>query len=245
VCQRTGRKVCRHCVAPIRHARPRSRRAIRASFCSDVPPSSNRGRRECRAPDAPAASRVEKNTRVSHHGHTGSPGIPRAMVLTAYFALSPVTGLSCHRRRRNLFSQLDASVGASGPHDFAVRRVTLSSVAPPASTASRPTSVTIAKRPSWRSGMAIVVNMICAKNEAEYFCKQDWTGQISLIRHEKLDFRRSDNLAARGEKRAFRRCPAHLWTMLRIAWRTMRARQIIIHAGGDHPDQRLPSFRSE
>jgi hypothetical protein len=38
--------------------------------------------------------------------------------------------------------------------------------------------------------MAAIVNMICAKNEAEYFCKQDWTGQISLMRHEKLDFRR-------------------------------------------------------
>src|SRR3984893_17739794 len=34
-------------------------------------PSQIRGRRECRALDAPAASRVEKNTRVSHHGHTG------------------------------------------------------------------------------------------------------------------------------------------------------------------------------
>jgi hypothetical protein len=32
--------------------------------------------------------------------------------------------------------------------------------------------------------------MIWAENEAEYLCKQDWTGQISLIRHEKLDFRR-------------------------------------------------------
>jgi len=43
------------------------------------------------------------------------------MVLTVSFALSPVTGLGCHRHQRNLFHQLDASVGASGPHDFAVR----------------------------------------------------------------------------------------------------------------------------
>ena len=54
------------------------------------------------------------------------------MVLTAYVALSPVTGLFCHRRlRTNVLSkpgradlnirELDASVGASGPHDFAVR----------------------------------------------------------------------------------------------------------------------------
>jgi len=36
----------------------RSRRMFRASFCRNVPPSHNRGRRECRAPDAPAAARV-------------------------------------------------------------------------------------------------------------------------------------------------------------------------------------------
>ncbi len=35
--------------------------------------SPNRGRRECRAPGAPAAARgVVVNTRVSHHGHTGN-----------------------------------------------------------------------------------------------------------------------------------------------------------------------------
>jgi len=54
------------------------------------------------------------------------------MVLTVSFVLSPVTGLFCHRRlRTNVLSapgwadsnirELDASVGASGPHDFAVR----------------------------------------------------------------------------------------------------------------------------
>ncbi len=50
----------------------------------------------------------------------GKPAFP-AQWFTAYFALSPVTGLFCHRRRRNHFHQLDTSVGVSGPHDFAVR----------------------------------------------------------------------------------------------------------------------------
>src|SRR5258708_14639111 len=61
-----------------------------------------------------------------------SPGIPARNGFTAYVALSPVTGLFCHRRQRisdlsapgwaDLPSrELDASVGASGPHDFAVR----------------------------------------------------------------------------------------------------------------------------
>ncbi|WP_291575579.1 hypothetical protein, partial [Bradyrhizobium sp.] len=41
---------------------------------------------------------------------------------TVYFALSPVTGLSCHRRLAKVaFRKLDTSVGVSGPHDFAVR----------------------------------------------------------------------------------------------------------------------------
>jgi hypothetical protein len=38
-----------------------------------------------------------KNTRVSHHRFTGTPGLPCAMVLTVSSALSPVTGLVCHR----------------------------------------------------------------------------------------------------------------------------------------------------
>jgi len=43
---------------------------------------------------------------------------------------------------------LDASVGASGPHDFAVRKHTLSSVAWFASTASRPNVRDDGQRPS-------------------------------------------------------------------------------------------------
>jgi hypothetical protein len=43
------------------------------------------------------------------------------MVLTAYFVLSPVIGLYCHRRLADTSARLDAGVEASGPHDFAVR----------------------------------------------------------------------------------------------------------------------------
>ena len=50
-----------------------------------------------------------------------SPGIPRAVVLTGSFALSSAIGLFCHRHRRRLSCRLDASVEASGPHDFSVR----------------------------------------------------------------------------------------------------------------------------
>ena len=64
---------------------------------------------------------MKKHTSVVTTVTPESPGIPRAMVLTAYSALSPVTGLVCHRRLRKGSRKLDASVGASGPHDFAVR----------------------------------------------------------------------------------------------------------------------------
>jgi len=60
-----------------------------------------------------------------------TPAFPHAMVLTVSFALL-VTGLVCHRRLTDIrriptrlggctSARLDASVGASGPHDFAVR----------------------------------------------------------------------------------------------------------------------------
>jgi len=46
-----------------------------------------------------------KNKKAHEVVTTGSPeqpGIPRAMVLTAYFVISPVIGLCCHRRLANL-----------------------------------------------------------------------------------------------------------------------------------------------
>jgi hypothetical protein len=44
------------------------------------------------------------------------------MVLTVSFVLFPVTGLCCHRHQQVTTCRLDASVGASEPHDFAVRK---------------------------------------------------------------------------------------------------------------------------
>ncbi len=118
-----------------------SRRAFRASFAKNVPPAPRRGRRECRASDAPdsrVCNEVVKRTRVSQVTPE-SPGIPRAMVLTVSFALSSVTGFLATVIPEKLASQeLDTSVGASGPHDFAVRRTRHSSLARSASTASPP-----------------------------------------------------------------------------------------------------------
>ena len=41
-----------------------------------------------------------ESTRVSHHGHTGNTRHSPRNGFTAYNVISPVTGLSCHRRMR-------------------------------------------------------------------------------------------------------------------------------------------------
>src|SRR5450631_1904047 len=66
-----------------------------------------RGRGERRMPNAPATSCaivVAKRTRVTT-STPESPDVPARNGFTAYFVLSPVTGLFCHRRlRTDVFS---------------------------------------------------------------------------------------------------------------------------------------------
>jgi hypothetical protein len=88
----------------------------------------------------------------------------------------------------------------SGPHDFAVRcnisrqhavdrsqafrQPALQSHRAQnaaASTATHPAFVTIMIRPSCGVGWRECVEMICPTGEAKYFCKGDWTAQITLI----------------------------------------------------------------
>jgi hypothetical protein len=96
---------------------------------------------------------VCKHAQKNAHEHTGSAETLRPSPrngFTAYNALSPVTGLFATVIPEKLASQeLDASIGAPGPHDFAVRiaRARLSrALRPPHLTA---TFVTIATRPSF------------------------------------------------------------------------------------------------
>jgi hypothetical protein len=102
---------------------------------------------------APAAARVVVvSTRVSHHEYAGntrhSPrngfnGFLRA--LPGDRALLPPSSAVARR--------LDTSVGASGPHDFAVRSKHVVS-APLRPSHPAPTSMTFAKRPSEWDRMA-------------------------------------------------------------------------------------------
>ena len=86
---------------------------------------------------------------------TGSPDHNRHSPRNGFngcFELSLVTGLVCHHHRADTSAQLDASVGASGPHDFAVRVSAIRPWRPRVHRIPLPTSVTIAKRPSVEAG---------------------------------------------------------------------------------------------
>ena len=87
-------------------------------------------------------------------------GLPCAMVYSLFRALLGEPVPVCHRQLAQAFgasAKLGASVGAPGPHDFAVRKSRCSSVSAFTSTASRLTFVTIAIAPlqSRRDGECI------------------------------------------------------------------------------------------
>jgi hypothetical protein len=104
------------------------------------------------------------------------------MVLTAYSALFPVTGLFCHRHQRDaqvIVANLNASVGASEPHGFAVRVGASRLAHRRVHRIPHPTFVTIAIRPSWGRGAAGVIVVILARGEAKKFLREGWTGTKS------------------------------------------------------------------
>ncbi len=120
---------------------------------SATPRLPQEGSRECRTLGASAAAcAVVESTRVSHHGHTGiTRHSPRNGFNSLFRALPgdraflPPSPVKSH--------QLDASVGASGPHGFAVRKISAFVNAPPTSTASRSNVRDDRDTPLIRNGM--------------------------------------------------------------------------------------------
>ncbi len=141
-----------------RHIAPRPRDAFRPSFASVIALEKSEGAGKAGWPLHPGPSRKKdcaKRAKVHRYRRRHS-GLPRAVVYGLY-ALSLVSQcLFATIIPQHAFAacaRLDASVGASGPHDFAVRidaaRLTTSSRPPqPASRV-----VTIAIRPLCRGGM--------------------------------------------------------------------------------------------
>jgi hypothetical protein len=154
----------------------RSRRTFCARFASNIAPSEIKGRRECRAPDAPD-SRVCAGRKQKAHAlvrsHRNHPAFP-AQWFTAYFALSPATGLSCHRRPRKLpFANLTPASGRQD-HTSSPSASAPFVIGASASTASRLASVTIANRPSVRRD-GESYSLIWVSDKQKYFCERGWT----------------------------------------------------------------------
>jgi hypothetical protein len=180
-----AKKVKMDCFAPLAmtaNMPSRSRRLFRASFANKFPPFSKRGRGatprgERGMPDARcvrsrACSVV--STRVSHHGHTGITRHPRAMVYGLFRALPGDRACLSPSPRGVSSTKLDASVGASGPHGFAVRlkRIRQSAIRvhriPPHVRDDRETP--LEKRQDGKGCKVIWVG-----REREYFCRRGWT----------------------------------------------------------------------
>ena len=141
-------------------------------------------------PDARCTRGLVCSVLVAHEysprSHRDHPAFPHAMVLTACFVLSPVTGLVCHRHLRNTFRKLDTSVGASGPHDFAVRvqrfrpaRI-CARLTPPRPPHPAPNVRDDRDTPLLWDGMAGVVDLSRVRREAEYFCDWVWTAFLLI-----------------------------------------------------------------
>ena len=81
-----------------------------------------KGRTECRALKLRPQPHVqnEKYMSLSHYRSSQAQAFP-AQWFTAYSVLSPVSGLIATVTRAPSARRLDASIGASGPHAFAVR----------------------------------------------------------------------------------------------------------------------------
>src|SRR6201999_3593734 len=120
------------------------------------------------------------STGVGPQVNRSNAGLPCAMVLTAYSALSLVTGLCCHHHPRHaarMITNSNASVGASGPHGFAVRQRRASSRAPPRPPHSAPDTRDAREAPLLRRERnAAVIVVILVRREAKSFRLRGWTG---------------------------------------------------------------------
>ena len=127
------------------------------------------------------------STRVSSpRSHREHPAFPHAMVLTAYFGLSPVIGLSCHRHPRI------KALSVPGRADNASANLTPASrrqdhtTSPSAKISALVSSAACVHRipprvrddrdtPLMWDETAQDIEVIWVRRKQEYFCKWDWT----------------------------------------------------------------------
>jgi hypothetical protein len=162
------------------------------------------------------ACKVKVAHECRHHRYSRiHPAFPHAMVLTAYFVLSPATNSSCHRHQR--IKVCLSPVGPTRLRKFNTSNGCQDHTALPSAHAPFVSAPLIAHRPM-RTRPAItsraqrcrvhripprvrddrdtplewdetarVIDLIWVWREQKSFCKQDWTASIRLIRFNKLN----------------------------------------------------------
>src|SRR3954447_16858658 len=113
-------------------------------------------------------------------GKAGVPGIPARDGFNGFLRDLPGDRAFCHRRLARLSAKLDASVEASGPHDFAVRVQPRSSAVPNRVHRISSRVRDDRERPSVGRDGAIR-KVFCVWGETKYFREQDWTGRNRLF----------------------------------------------------------------
>src|ERR1700687_5830883 len=150
--------------------------------------SPNRGRGECRVPNAPAASRAKckKHTSVVTTGPPDLPGIPARNGFNGLLRALPGDRACLSPSPALLLADLtpasrrqDHTTSPSAPAPFVKLCCRVHRILPRVDD--------VARRPSV-GRTAGVLEVICPTRETEYFCKSDWTGQISLIRFNNFAF---------------------------------------------------------
>jgi hypothetical protein len=136
---------------------PRSRDTLRPSFANSFTPKKKEGAGKTGCTLHPR-SRVQKQQNKTHTSiqvQRKHSGLPCAMALQL-ISCSPRRDQSLFvtviPRKRELPENLTPAIGASGPHDFAVRECLRSSFANTTSTASHRACRDVAQRPSHRAG---------------------------------------------------------------------------------------------
>src|ERR1700682_163423 len=150
-------------------------------------PLENRGRGECRVPAAPAAScaMVVVAHECSHHGRTGTPGIPARNGFNGFLRALPGDRACLSPSSALLLADLTPAsrrqAHTTSPSASArfVKRAARVHRIPPRVRDDRDT-------PLQGDETAKLLNLIWVRREWKYFCKWDWTGQITLIRFNKL-----------------------------------------------------------
>ena len=97
--------------------------AVSPEFCNLVVPPRKRaqGKPGADCARSPVCEKCAKgSTRVNYRYSRDIPAFP-AQCFYDLYVISPVSGVFCHRHRRDASRRLDATVAAPGPHDFAVR----------------------------------------------------------------------------------------------------------------------------